>query len=130
MISGKSHNHISTEKSLLRTTSLNESSSSSLESRLTMNSLSSTTITSKNNIDLTKQITNPHKLYAITNESTHAYSYNPLSPNSLTVRLNILKRTLQVLIKNPDMLREPNSNTLSHHNHTPVSYTHLTLPTN
>ena len=115
MISTKSHHHISTEKSLLRTTSINESSSSSLESRLTMNSLSSTTITSKNNIDLTQQITNPHKLYAITNESTHAYSYNPLSPNSLTVRLNILKRTLQVLIKNPDMLREPHTNTLPHH---------------
>lgn len=52
-------------------------------------------------------ITDFHKLYAITNESTHAYSYNPLSPNSLTVRLNILKRTLELLINNPELMREP-----------------------
>ena len=54
-----------------------------------------------------QRITDFHKLYAITNESTHAYSYNPLSPNSLTVRLNILKRTLELLINNPELMREP-----------------------
>lgn len=76
---------------------------------LSSNSNSSASIV---NIDeeLMPQITDFHKLYAITNESTHAYSYNPLSPNSLTVRLNILKRTLEILINNPDLLREPSSN--------------------
>lgn len=121
MISAKSnHKQISNEKSPLGTTittsSINESSSSSLQSRFTMSS------SSGDALDTTEQITNPHKLYAITNESTHAYSYNPLSPNSLTVRLNILKRTLQVLIKNPDMLREP-SQVDNHHHHNNHNHT-------
>lgn len=44
------------------------------------------------------------ELYELPNKSTHAYSYNPLSPNSLAVRLNILKRSLEIMIKNPRML--------------------------
>ncbi|AQZ13427.1 PSK1 (YAL017W) and PSK2 (YOL045W) [Zygosaccharomyces parabailii] len=47
------------------------------------------------------------ELYSLPNESTHTYSYNPLSPNSLAVRLSILKRSLEILIKNPNMLEEP-----------------------
>lgn len=47
------------------------------------------------------------ELRSLPNESSNVYSYNPLSPNSLTVRLNILKRALELLISNPDMLREP-----------------------
>lgn len=47
------------------------------------------------------------ELFMLPNESTHAYSYNPLSPNSLAVRLSILKRSLEIIIGNPEMLREP-----------------------
>lgn len=41
------------------------------------------------------------------NGSVHAYSYNPLSVNSLAVRLSILKRSLEIMINNPTLLREP-----------------------
>ncbi|CCE64466.1 hypothetical protein TPHA_0H02630 [Tetrapisispora phaffii CBS 4417] len=47
------------------------------------------------------------ELMNLPNESTHVYSYNPLSPNSLAVRLKILKRSLEILIGNPDMLKDP-----------------------
>lgn len=47
------------------------------------------------------------ELVTLPNESTHAYSYNPLSPNSLAVRLRILKRSLEILIRSPQMLGEP-----------------------
>lgn len=47
------------------------------------------------------------ELFTLPNESTHAYSYNPLSPNSLAVRLSILKRSLEILIRSPQMLGEP-----------------------
>lgn len=46
------------------------------------------------------------ELFSLPNESTHAYSYNPLSPNSLAVRLTILKRSLEIIIGHPDMLRD------------------------
>lgn len=39
-------------------------------------------------------------------ESTHAYSYAHLSPNSLAVRLSILKRSLEILVDRPDLLQE------------------------
>lgn len=47
------------------------------------------------------------ELLALPNESTHAYSYNPLSPNSLAVRLTILKRSLEILVRSPQMLGQP-----------------------
>lgn len=47
------------------------------------------------------------ELYDLPNKSTHVYSYNPLSPNSLAVRLSILKRSLEIMIKNPHMLGGP-----------------------
>ncbi|ONH69775.1 Serine/threonine-protein kinase PSK2 [Cyberlindnera fabianii] len=37
-------------------------------------------------------------------ESTHAYSYAHLSPNSLAVRLSILKRSLEILVDRPDLI--------------------------
>lgn len=37
-------------------------------------------------------------------ESTHAYSYAQLSPNSLALRLNVLKRSLEILIDRPDLI--------------------------
>lgn len=46
------------------------------------------------------------ELLSFPNESTHAYSYNPLSPNSLAVRLRILKRSLEIMIRNPSLLHE------------------------
>ncbi|SCU90915.1 LADA_0F07096g1_1 [Lachancea dasiensis] len=52
------------------------------------------------------------ELLTFPNESTHAYSYNPLSPNSLAVRLRILKRSLEIMIRNPALLLE---NHLNHH---------------
>ena len=50
--------------------------------------------------------TDIQQLYTIPNGSTHSYSYNPLSPNSLAVRLSILKRSLEIIIGNPNMLVE------------------------
>ncbi|CAR27740.1 hypothetical protein ZYGR_0N02260 [Zygosaccharomyces rouxii] len=47
------------------------------------------------------------ELYELPNKSTHVYSYNPLSPNSLAVRLSILKRSLEIMIKNPHILEAP-----------------------
>lgn len=44
------------------------------------------------------------ELFTLPNESTHSYSYNPLSPNSLAVRLSILKRSLEIIIGNPTMM--------------------------
>lgn len=44
------------------------------------------------------------ELYTLPNESTHSYSYNPLSPNSLAVRLSILKRSLEIIISNPKII--------------------------
>ncbi|ODQ78913.1 hypothetical protein BABINDRAFT_38761 [Babjeviella inositovora NRRL Y-12698] len=37
-------------------------------------------------------------------ESTHAYSYAQLSSNSLALRLNVLKRSLEILVERPDLL--------------------------
>lgn len=56
------------------------------------------------------------ELLAFPNESTHTYSYNPLSPNSLTVRLSILKRSLEIIIRSPEMLREPTSSSIPSNN--------------
>lgn len=53
---------------------------------------------------------NLEELLRFPNESTHAYSYNPLSPNSLAVRLTILKRSLEIMIRNPSLLKEPQPN--------------------
>lgn len=47
------------------------------------------------------------KSLIVSNSSTHAYSYNPLSPNSLSVRLTILKKSLEILISNPQLLVPP-----------------------
>lgn len=37
-------------------------------------------------------------------ESTHAYSYAHLSPNSLAVRLSVLKRSLEILLDRPELM--------------------------
>ena len=48
-------------------------------------------------------------------ENSHAYSYAHLSPNSLALRLNVLKRSLEILNERPDWLKflrskdEPNN---------------------
>lgn len=39
-------------------------------------------------------------------ESTHAYSYAHLSPNSLAVRLSILKRSLEIFIDRPELYKD------------------------
>ncbi|CCD26421.1 serine/threonine protein kinase PSK1 NDAI_0H02470 [Naumovozyma dairenensis CBS 421] len=71
-----------------------------------MNSLSLVP-TNSTNMDVDSR-----ELFNIPNESTHAYTYNPLSPNSLAVRLTILKRTLEIIIGNPAMLADPDENNL------------------
>ncbi|ABN64612.2 serine/threonine kinase, partial [Scheffersomyces stipitis CBS 6054] len=38
-------------------------------------------------------------------ESSHAYSYAHLSPNSLALRLNVLKRSLEILKDRPDLFK-------------------------
>ncbi|CAI4051014.1 hypothetical protein SKDZ_15G1120 [Saccharomyces kudriavzevii ZP591] len=45
-------------------------------------------------------------LVAVPNESPHAFSYNPISPNSLGVRLTILRRSLEIMVSSPDILHE------------------------
>lgn len=42
-------------------------------------------------------------------ESSHAYSYARVSPNSLALRLNVLKRSLEILNERPDWMRPMNS---------------------
>lgn len=42
-------------------------------------------------------------------ESTNAYSYAHLSPNSLALRLNVLKRSLEILIDRPELITSLNS---------------------
>ncbi|WPK26399.1 hypothetical protein PUMCH_003752 [Australozyma saopauloensis] len=42
-------------------------------------------------------------------ENSHAYSYARLSPNSLALRLNVLKRSLEILNERPDWMRLMNS---------------------
>lgn len=44
-------------------------------------------------------------------ESTHAYSYAHLSPNSLALRLNVLKRSLEILKDRPGLLKFMNLGT-------------------
>ncbi|QEU59126.1 Psk1/Psk2 [Kluyveromyces lactis] len=46
------------------------------------------------------------ELLRFPNSSTHAYSYNPLSPYSLSVRLTILKRSIEIMINNPSLLSD------------------------
>lgn len=58
---------------------------------------------------------NISELVLLPNEHTHAYSYNPLSPNSLLVRLSILKRSLEIMIRNPWMLTESQDMNLRRH---------------
>lgn len=43
-------------------------------------------------------------LTKFTTESTQSYSYTPVSVNSLTMRLNVLKRSLEILLENPEWL--------------------------
>lgn len=43
-------------------------------------------------------------LLRFTTESAQSYSYTPVSINSLTMRLNVLKRSLEILLENPDWL--------------------------
>ncbi|RKP29184.1 Pkinase-domain-containing protein, partial [Metschnikowia bicuspidata] len=38
-------------------------------------------------------------------ENSHAYSYARLSPNSLALRLNVLKRSLEILYERPDWMK-------------------------
>ncbi|CDO95678.1 unnamed protein product [Kluyveromyces dobzhanskii CBS 2104] len=47
-----------------------------------------------------------NELLRFPNSSTHAYSYNPLSPYSLSVRLSILKRSLEIMINNPSLVSD------------------------
>lgn len=42
--------------------------------------------------------------------STHAYSYAHLSPNSLALRLNVLRRSLEIIKDHPNMLRSYEKN--------------------
>lgn len=41
-------------------------------------------------------------------ENSHAYSYAHLSPNSLALRLNVLKRSLEILKERPDWMKRHN----------------------
>ncbi|CCH45878.1 hypothetical protein BN7_5465 [Wickerhamomyces ciferrii] len=52
---------------------------------------------------ISKLSLNLNEILKFPRESTHAYSYAHLSPNSLAVRLSILKRSLEILVDRPDL---------------------------
>ncbi|CAI8501512.1 unnamed protein product [Pichia kudriavzevii] len=43
-------------------------------------------------------------LVDFTTESIQSYSYTPISNNSLTMRMNVLKRSMEILLENPSWL--------------------------
>lgn len=53
---------------------------------------------------ISKLTVNVEQILKFPKESTHAYSYAHLAPNSLSVRLSILKRSLEILLDRPDLL--------------------------
>lgn len=55
---------------------------------------------------ISKLSLNLNEILKFPKESTHAYSYAHLSPNSLAVRLSILKRSLEILVDRPDLLQK------------------------
>ena len=56
------------------------------------------------NVQLPTNASLEDDLMKFTTESTLSYSYTPVSINSLTMRLNVLKRSLEILLENPDWL--------------------------
>lgn len=69
-------------------------------------------------------------------ESSHAYSYAHLSPNSLALRLNVLKRSLEILKDRPDLFRSIKDDTdgtplqrSQSHTHDTVKIDGLQVPT-
>ncbi|KAL6939761.1 hypothetical protein ACO0RG_003607 [Hanseniaspora osmophila] len=65
------------------------------------------TFVSQNNTLLAQEDVFMKELISFPSLSTHSFSYNPLSPNSLFVRLIILKRTLEVMLHNPSLIKDP-----------------------
>lgn len=67
-------------------------------------------------------------------ESTHAYSYAHLSPNSLAVRLSILKRSLEIFLDRPDLMDGNDTSNKSQHNsisnNKNINYISLSSPLN
>ncbi|PVH17798.1 uncharacterized protein CXQ87_000696 [Candidozyma duobushaemuli] len=70
-------------------------------SRLNASSLSRTT---SNSTDFS----NINSVLQFPIENSHSYSYAHLSPNSLALRLNVLKRSLEILNERPDWFRSIN----------------------
>jgi len=58
---------------------------------------------------ISKLSLNLNEILKFPKESTHAYSYAHLSPNSLAVRLSVLKRSLEILVDRPDLLQKDSS---------------------
>lgn len=61
-------------------------------------------------------------------ESSHAYSYAHLSPNSLALRLNVLKRSLEILKDRPGLLRFMNLGTDAQCNKGPLKLERPKIP--
>lgn len=57
-------------------------------------------------------------LATFTTESTQSYSYTPVSNNSMGMRLNVLKRSLEILLENPDWLNNSLSLSAAYNNNT------------
>lgn len=79
--------------------------------RLQKVSQSKSNLPSRNNsLDITAQnqkepFSNLNNILKFPIESSHAYSYAQLSPNSLALRLNILKRSLKILKDRPGLFK-------------------------
>lgn len=58
---------------------------------------------------LRDQFLNKNEILKFPVESSHSYSYAHLSPNSLALRLNVLKRSLEILRDRPNLIKAINT---------------------
>ncbi|ODV87800.1 hypothetical protein CANARDRAFT_193364 [[Candida] arabinofermentans NRRL YB-2248] len=55
-----------------------------------------------------------HDVIKFASESPQSYSYTLMSPNSLALRLNVLKRSLEILIDHPEMMPTMNNSNIGY----------------
>lgn len=93
------------------------------KSRLSVSSrnLFSVSRTSSNSADFS----NINDILQFPIENSHAYSYAHLSPNSLALRLNVLKRSLEILKERPDWFKSMNHKTKNNEDDGPARHTEV-----
>ena len=102
------------------------------------NSTANTNSTPSTNADNQQDRSNYESILKFPIESSHSYSYAHLSPNSLALRLNVLRRCLEILKDRPDLFRSiaggssndaneeeiDNDNTNNYYNHAQDDHVH------